>query len=80
MPAGLRHLFGGGERYPYAEPRCRVCMNPFRDVIEDWTVAGLTFTFIARQIPPDRLGRKLDRRSIGNHHRKHMAREQSIAR
>lgn len=72
MPAGLRHLLGGGEGYDYTEPRCRVCMHEDREIIENMVIAGKPYSFIARQIPPDRFGRKLDPRSISRHARLHI--------
>jgi len=72
VPAGLRHLFTNDASFSFTEPRCRVCVSPFRESIERMTVAGATYSFIARRTPSDRLGRKVDRRSISNHHLKHM--------
>jgi hypothetical protein len=72
VPAGLRHLFTNEPSFSYTEPRCRVCVSPFRESIERLTVAGATYSLIARRTPPDMLGRKVDRRSIANHDRRHM--------
>jgi hypothetical protein len=72
VPASLRHLLGGGGEYDFCEPRCRVCMHEDREIIESMVLAGKPYSFIARQIPPDRLGRKLDPRSISRHARVHM--------
>ena len=74
VPAGLRHLFTNERSFSFSESRCRVCISPFREYIEDMTLAGASYSFIARRTPPDRLGRKVDRRSISNHRRKHMGR------
>jgi hypothetical protein len=74
VPAGLRHLFTNEPIFSFTEPRCRVCVSPFRESIEHMTVAGATYSFIARRTPPDSLGRKVDRRSVSLHHRKHMQR------
>jgi hypothetical protein len=68
----LRHLLGGGGEYAYVEPRCMTCMHDDREIIESMVLAGKPYSFIARQIPPDRLGRKLDPRSISRHARLHM--------
>ena len=47
-------------------------MHEDREIIENMVLAGRPYSFIARQIPPDRLGRMLDPRSISRHGRKHM--------
>lgn len=72
VPAGLRHLLGGGGGYDYTEPRCRVCMHEDREIIESMLAAGKPYNSIARQIPPDRLGRRLDPRGISHHAARHM--------
>jgi len=72
VPVGLRHLLGGGGEYPYVEPRCMTCMHEDREIIENMVLAGKPYSFIARQIPPDRLGRTLDPRSISRHARLHV--------
>lgn len=72
VPAGLRHLLGGGGEYSYTEPRCMTCVHEDRDIIEGMVLAGKAYSVIARQIPPDRLGRELDPRSISRHARLHM--------
>jgi hypothetical protein len=72
VPAGVRHLLGGGGEYAYVEPRCMTCMHEDREIIENMVFAGKPYSFIARQIPPDRLGRTLDPRSISRHARMHM--------
>jgi hypothetical protein len=72
VPAGLRHLLGGGGGYDYTEPRCRVCMHEDREIIENMVFAGKTYNSIATQTPPDILGRELDPRSISRHARWHM--------
>jgi hypothetical protein len=74
LPASLRHFFARVERYEYTESRCRVCMSPHRWFIENLTLAGAPYNFIARQTPPDWHGRNVDRRSVSLHHRKHMRR------
>ena len=73
LPAALRHLFARVERYDYTEPRCRACCSPHRWFIENLTLAGAPYNFIARQTPPDGFGRKIDRRSVSLHARKHMS-------
>jgi hypothetical protein len=54
------------------EPRCRVCTHPCRGLIEFYTLKGKAKRWIARQIPPDERGRKLDHRSICKHYQRHM--------
>jgi hypothetical protein len=41
LPAGLRHLLGGGGEYDYAEPRCHTCMSDDRETIENMVLANL---------------------------------------
>jgi hypothetical protein len=47
-------------------------MHEHRWFIEDMLARGWPYEFIAKRVPPDRLGRKVERRSIANHHRRHM--------
>lgn len=70
----MRHLFTNEASFSFTQSRCRVCVSPFREYIEDMTLAGATYSSIGRRTPPDRLGRKVDRRSISLHARKHMTR------
>jgi hypothetical protein len=72
IPASLRRLLGVGGEYRYVEPRCMTCMHAHREIIENMVIAGRPYSFIARQTPPDRFGRKLDPRSISRHARLHM--------
>lgn len=72
VPAGLRHLLGGGGEYAYVEPRCMTCMHDDREIIESMVLAGKPYSAVAGQIPPDRLGRRLDPRSISRHARLHL--------
>jgi len=74
VPVRVRHLLAPDEGFDYVEPRCRVCTSEFRECIEDWTIAGARYSVIAKQTPPDRLGRRLDRRSVSRHHKRHMPR------
>ena len=54
------------------EPRCRVCNHPCRGLIEFYTLKGKAKRWIARQMPRDERGRKLDYRSICKHYERHM--------
>lgn len=72
VPAGLRPLLGGGGEYAYVEPRCMTCVHEDREIIENMVFAGKAYSVIAKQIPPDRLGRTVDPRSISRHARKHL--------
>lgn len=54
------------------ESRCHVCQSPFRDFIEECLIKGHSYERIAKQIPPDDNGKKVDRRSIANHFKEHM--------
>ena len=72
IPASLKHLLGGGEPYDYTEPRCRVCMSEHRWFIESLVSKGIAYERIAKRVPLDGRGRKVDRRSISRHYRLHM--------
>lgn len=55
------------------EPRCHVCTHQFRDFIDSLLIKhDLSFSEIARRMPPGQNGRQLDHRQIGNHARKHL--------
>lgn len=55
------------------EPRCHVCTHHFRDFIDSLLIKqDLSYSEIARRMPPARNGRKLDHRQIGNHARRHL--------
>lgn len=73
VPAGLRHLFATEMWFDYTEPRCNTCTSPDRWFIERLAARGYPYNWIAKRVPPDGRGRKVDRRSISNHHRKHMS-------
>lgn len=49
------------------ESRCHVCQHPFRDWIELMLVKGMAHKTLAERVTPP-----VDRRSIGNHWKKHM--------
>jgi hypothetical protein len=48
-------------------------MSEHRWFIEDLLARGCAYEFIAKRVPADALGRKVERRSISLHHRKHMS-------
>lgn len=50
-----------------SEPRCHVCQHAYRGWIEMMLVRGIAYKTIA-----DRANPKVDRRSLSNHHKKHM--------
>jgi hypothetical protein len=54
------------------EPRCRCCTSKYRLLIEQQLVAGWNFAAIARQVPPNIGGRRVERRSVANHYRRHL--------
>lgn len=54
------------------EPRCHVCKSQYRDFIEQSLIKGHSYERIAKQIPPDDTGRRIDRRSISLHYKEHM--------
>ncbi len=53
-------------------PQCHVCMSPYRDFIEEALVRSHSYERIAKKLPPEEDGRKIDRRSIANHFKEHM--------
>jgi hypothetical protein len=54
------------------EPRCHVCSSDFRNFVEESLVKGHSYERIAKNIPLDANGKKIDRRSISNHFKEHM--------
>lgn len=63
------------------EPRCKVCTSEFRVFIERELVKGMaSVTAIAESIPIGHNGEKIDRRSISNHAKKHMAIGDAVVR
>ena len=46
--------------FDFTEPRCRTCTSPAREFIEWCLEKGCAYQFIAKQTPPDGLGRKVD--------------------
>lgn len=53
-------------------PQCHVCMSPYRDFIEEALVRAHSYERIAKKLPPDKDGHKIDRRSIAHHFKEHM--------
>ena len=74
MPARVQYLLATLEDADYTEPRCRVCMSEDRWFIEGMLAKRVPYERIAKRVPADWRGRKVDRRSISNHRRKHMPR------
>jgi hypothetical protein len=54
------------------EPRCRCCTSPYRLFIERQLVAGRNFSAIARQVPPNIEGKRVERRSVATHYYRHL--------
>lgn len=54
------------------EPRCHVCQSDYRDFIEESLVKGHSYERIAKRVPPEEDGKRIDRRSIANHFKEHM--------
>jgi hypothetical protein len=61
-------------------PQCETCNHPYRLWIEQQVLKGRSYSAIARSLPPDEEGHKLDRRSISNHAKEHMALDQAVIR
>lgn len=53
-------------------PQCHVCMSPYRDFIEEALVRSHSYESIAKKLPPEEDGSKIERRSIANHFKEHM--------
>jgi hypothetical protein len=53
-------------------PQCHVCASPYRDFIEEGLIRSHSYEAIAKKLPPDEDGHKIDRRSIANHFKEHM--------
>jgi len=55
------------------EKRCGVCMSPYRAWIEQQLVKGAAnYSQLAKAIPPDENGKKINRNSFKNHMENHM--------
>jgi hypothetical protein len=54
------------------EPRCRCCTSRYRLFIERQLVEGRNFSAIARQVPPNIEGKRVERRSVASHYYKHL--------
>lgn len=55
------------------EPRCHVCTHEFRDMIDSLLLkADLSFSELARRMPPGKNGRHLDHRQLSTHAKKHL--------
>jgi hypothetical protein len=61
------------------EPRCRVCTSPYRKFIESLLIKGSNYVWISENVPGEE-GRPIDRRSISNHAKKHMAYQDAAIR
>lgn len=59
----------------WTEPRCHVCNSKYRRAIDRMLALGTGFTEISRVF-----GGEVDRRSIANHARKHLAYEEAAIR
>lgn len=72
MPIRLQHLLASVEEADITEPRCATCQSEYRWFIEGMLAKRVPYERIAKRVPADERGRKVERRSISNHHRKHM--------
>jgi hypothetical protein len=62
------------------EPRCRVCTSKYRNHIESLLVKGISYSWIENNVPFDEDGGKIDRRSVSNHAKRHMAYQDAAVR
>jgi len=70
----VQHLLASLEDAEYTEPRCATCTSEYRWFIEGMLAKRVPYERIAKRVPADERGRKVDRRSISNHRRNHMPR------
>lgn len=61
------------------EPRCHVCQSPHRPWIERQLLDGISYSAIAKLLPPQD-GKEFDYRAISNHSKKHMRLEDAVTR
>jgi hypothetical protein len=61
------------------EPRCNCCTSPHRQFIEGLLVKGANYVWISDNVPGQD-GDKIDRRSVSNHAKKHMAYQDAAIR
>lgn len=62
------------------ERRCHVCQSPHRIWIERKLLDGMSYSAIARTLPPSADGKEFDYRQISNHSKKHMALDDAVTR
>lgn len=63
------------------EPRCHVCQSPHRPWIERKLLDGLSYSAIARMLPPHpETGKSFDYRQISKHSKNHMALDDAVTR
>lgn len=60
--------------------QCHVCQHPHRDWIEMMLIKGASYKGLQDRVPPLAGHNILDRRSLSNHHKKHMDLEDSMIR
>lgn len=61
------------------EPRCDACTSPYRQFIDTMLIRGASYSSIAEQVPGVE-GKRIDRRSVSNHAKKHLGFQETAIR
>lgn len=75
----LENVSSKGRPPQIYEPRCHVCTSPHRQYIESLLIKGANYVWIELNVPGVDDG-KIDRRSVSNHAKKHMAYKDAAVR
>lgn len=62
------------------EKRCKVCMHAYRNVIDRMLVLGVSYAQIQIEFAQDDPAASVNRKSLSNHHKKHMTYEDRAIR
>ncbi len=75
----LENVANKGRPPQIYEARCHVCTSPHRQYIESLLIKGANYVWIEQNVPGVDDG-KIDRRSVSNHAKKHMAYKDAAVR
>lgn len=64
----------------FTEPRCAVCTSDYRAFIENQLIKGHSYEGISKALPEDSTGKKIGRKSIGNHAKEHLPIDRAVIR
>ncbi len=81
VEGALKRISEADNRPPLPfEPRCEVCTSPYRHFIDSMLVkGGYSYVYIANTVP-GKGDKKIDRRSVANHAKKHLGFQEQALR